>query len=185
MKIYFKVLILFAVFFTFAIFQGCWEKQENYCSYCEILDFEIQKLWSENDTVKIKDFGFALNGFNYLNCTEKICTNLRNITKAYANNPTYFFDGEIKSINIYKYDIATKSDILFNNNFMLFSYENNKFINLSNINFPIKVQKELHFHLENINYLDSIDLHRFTIIYEEIDGTKITKVLPEVYISPN
>jgi hypothetical protein len=56
---------------------------------------------------------------------------------------------------------------------------------ISDMVFPINTSQSIFFEFVKEYNIDTIIYTQFTIIYEEIDGTKITKVLPEVYISPN
>jgi hypothetical protein len=189
MKIYFKVLILFAVFFTFAIFQGCLEKQENYCYFYAIEDFDIQTNWNNKDTIKIEDFKIIFLSIFGDYMRETICKNNNLISKLNANNDKYYADGEIKSIDIYSNnDIDSLHLRGLKLNDLFFLTTDYDFIKIesviSDIQFPILAHRYFNFRFYNFS-IDTIQLHQFTIIYEEIDGTKITKVLPEVYISPN
>lgn len=54
--------------------------------------------------------------------------------------------------------------------------------NINKIDFPTPTFEILNFEIDKKQPPDSMRLHQFTIVYQEIDGTIITKIIPEIYI---
>jgi hypothetical protein len=174
------------VFFTFAIFQACIDRVSTYCLECDILDFKIEKNWNKNDTIKIQDFWFGLDASPFWQCEKIICLNNRLINSCIANNANYYAEGKISYIGILcnkDLDSMHPAGTLLNDKIILNNYDIES--KISDMVFPINTSQSIFFEFVKEYNIDTIIYTQFTIIYEEIDGTKITKVLPEVYISPN
>ncbi len=197
MKTTLKVLALFAIFFSIVILKGCIFNPAGteVCESCEIMDFDVsivaystQDKIFENDTISYDELIIRMDANKYLNCKEITCFwyNIDFVKSAYANYYTQTFPGQIKSIEVYSnndYDSIHPAGTLLNDLFILKSSYLNSLI--SEILFPSKISPALSFSIDNKYPPNSIKQHRLIIVYEEVDGTKITKELPSIYITPN
>jgi hypothetical protein len=186
MKIYFKVLILFAVFFTFATFQACIEG--NDCDesvyYCDIADFNVTTSWTNAlDTVYYKELYLIFDAVTE-NCNNDCVIKTNIIPKTYAAFYWYYTNDSIVSIDIFaytKFDTQHSNPININELFKISIYTfDNK--NLNEINYPIKT--DLKFDLI-LNEPDSLLVfNEMKLIYKEKSGNIIEKNIQGVCISP-